>query len=130
MTNETNRHYGVCSRRHNRLCLRFTHEMNIDRIQAQMVYQGDRSGVPEIQLVPDWETTYPESGGMSTTVDFESPEKVPADPSVSGEYKLGPVYVRTYIGRTISVEGIPEVRCVLRENEPMEPPRFDGFSWG
>ena len=65
------------------------------------------------------------SGPKIFTVEFRS-EKVPA---IDGVYRLGPIYVRTPMGRTLTVEDVPEVSCRVHRDEPTQPPRLAFFSW-
>ena len=88
--------------------------------------EGDDLSVPAIELSNKITTDTPNAGPKLITVEFKTLARVPA---VDGVYKLGPVYVQTYSGRTGTIEGMPEVRCRLHRDEPTRPPRFSDFSW-
>jgi hypothetical protein len=66
------------------------------------------------------------SGPKIITVEFRSEARVPA---IDGVYRLGPIYVRTPMGRTLTVEDVPEVSCRVHRDEPTQPPRLAFFSW-
>jgi hypothetical protein len=109
--------------------LTFTHSMNIRDISSAFYYQGEeQTNLPEISLHTDWVTVSNEEAVMETEVTFES-DVLPPNVGPGGEYKLGQVTVTTFQNRTINIQNIPDIMCLVLPDEPIGAPTCTDFKW-
>ena len=60
---------------------------------------------------------------------FKSEFKVGVGPYHNGEYRLTRIEVETVGGKKLSVGRLPDVRCAIVLEEPLEQPQFRTFEW-
>ncbi len=103
--------------------VQFTHKMNITKVWTSMVLQ-DAINQAEITFEA-YRTTQDEGDHKLTTVEFVSTDVVPDD----GVFVLSPIFATTYMGRTINLQEVPDIRCRVRRDEPFESPQLSHFGW-